>query len=70
MEDRTLTIVIVMFVIFAMFVITIFNIRHTACRNCPHKQICEDLEKQNQPNICEQSDNMINKCQDMNYLTD
>ena len=70
MEDRVLTIIIVLFTIFAMFILTILTIRKEACNNCPHKKICEDLEKQNQPNICEQSDNMINKCQDMNYLVD
>lgn len=46
----------------------VYCIRETACKNCPHYKICKDMMDRNLPNICEQSDNMINKCQEMNYL--
>jgi len=46
----------------------VYHVREAACKNCPHRKICEDMMKNNQPNICEQSDNMIDKCQQINYL--
>lgn len=64
----------IVFVIIAICVLgfllgsAVYHVREAACKNCPHRKICEDLMKNNQPNICEQSDNMIDKCQQMNYL--
>lgn len=68
MIDKTIAIII-LFCLFAfIYIVSIFRIRQNVCKNCPHRKICDDLEANNQQNLCEQSDNMINKCQDLNYL--